>query len=136
VVDSLAYCMEKKDLELYAWCIMSNHVHLIIGTRGEEMQNILRDMKRHTSKQLLKAIENNPHESRTEWMLWMFKRAGKRNPNNEKYQFWQQHNNPIELFPPEMTRQKLDYVHNNPVEAGFVEQPWEYLYSSARNYQG
>ncbi len=40
VVDSLIYCIEHKDMELYAWCIMSSHVHLIMGTRGEEMQNI------------------------------------------------------------------------------------------------
>jgi putative transposase len=135
ILDSLKYCMEHKGLELYAWCIMSSHLHLIIGTSGAKMEDIMRDMKRHTSKTLLDAIKNNPTESRREWMMWMFERAGKRNPNNEKYQFWQQHNKPIELSNPEMTRQKLDYLHENPVEAGFVEHPWEYLYSSARDYQ-
>ena len=48
IVDSLKYCIGNKDLELYAWVIMSNHVHLIIGTRGEPMENILRDLKKHT----------------------------------------------------------------------------------------
>ncbi len=135
VVDSLQYCMENKGLLLYAWCIMSSHVHLIMGTKSEKMEHILRDMKRHTSKTLLAAIADNPTESRREWMLWMFERAGKRNPNNEHYQFWQQDNRPVELRNDEMARQKLDYVHNNPVEAGFVENAWEYLYSSARDYQ-
>jgi len=136
VVDSLQYCVANKGLQIYAWCIMSSHVHLIIGTVGDKMQDILRDMKRHTSKTILKAIEENPQESRKEWMLWMFKRAGKHNPNNEVYQFWQQHNHPIELWSNEIMDQKLEYIHNNPVEAGFVEEPWDYWYSSARDYAG
>ena len=134
VVDSLKYCMDEKGLELYAWCIMSSHVHLIIGTNGMKMEDILRDLKRHTSKTLLKAIQQNHRESRREWILWMFGRAGKKNPNNEKYQFWQQHNHPIELSTASIMHQKLDYLHNNPVEAGYVREPWEYLYSSAIDY--
>jgi REP element-mobilizing transposase RayT len=136
IVDSLKYCMEKKGLEVYAWCIMSSHVHLIIGTIGEKMEDIIRDHKRHTSNTILKAMSKNLEESRREWMLWMFERAGKKNPNNEKYQFWQQHNNPIELWNNEVMEQKLNYLHNNPVEAGIVEEAWEYLYSSARDYCG
>ncbi len=100
------------------------------------MEDILRDLKRYTSKAILKAIAEHPQESRKEWMLWMFERAGTRNPNNEKYQFWQQHNNPIELFSNEVMEQKLEYLHNNPVIAGIVPEPWEYLYSSARDYSG
>ena len=74
IVDSLKYCQQNKGLELYAWCIMSSHVHLIIGTVGSKMEDILRDLKRHTSKTILKAIEEHPQESRKEWMLWMFER--------------------------------------------------------------
>ena len=69
-------------------------------------------------------------------MLWMFEQAGTRNPNNEKYQFWQQHNHPIELFNWEVMQQKLEYLHQNPVVAGIVTEPWEYVYSSAGDYQG
>ncbi|OOQ61016.1 REP-associated tyrosine transposase [Mucilaginibacter pedocola] len=134
IVDSLKYCIEKKGLELYAWCIMSNHVHLIISTEKGNLSDIFRDMKRHTSKAILKAIEENAQESRREWMLWMFKRAGQHNPNNEVYQFWQQNNHPIELSTNEMMQQRLDYLHNNPVESGCVEYPPEYLYSSAKDY--
>jgi putative transposase len=116
--DSLKYCQKNKGLELYAWCIMSSHVHLIIGSIGEKMEDIMRDLKRHTSKALLKAISENPQESRREWMLWMFERAGERNSNNDKFQFWQQHNNPIELYNNDVMQQKMDYLHSNPVEAG------------------
>ena len=120
---------------MYAWCIMSNHVHLIISTTETgNLSGIIGDMKRHTSKTILKAIEENMQESRRDWMLWLFKRAGEYNSNNEKYQFWQQHNHPVQLSTQEMINQRLDYLHNNPVEAGIVSYPPEYLYSSAKDY--
>jgi len=132
LIDSIKYCIAHKGLELYAWVIMSNHVHMIIGTKDKPMQDILRDMKRHTSK----AIIDNTQESRREWMLWFFEREGKGNPNNEEYQFWQQGNRPIELWSNDVIDQKLDYLHNNPVVAGWVDEPEQYLYSSARDYAG
>ena len=134
LVESIKYCIENKGLVVYVWVIMSSHVHMIIGTKGEKMQDIIRDLKKHTSKAILKAIEENVQESRREWMLWMFERAGKKNGNNKKYQFWQQHNKPIELFDNKIISQKLDYLHNNPVEEGFVNEAHEYKYSSAIDY--
>jgi putative transposase len=136
IVDSIKYCIENKGLIVYAWIIMSSHVHMIIGTSKEPMENIIRDLKRHTSKALLKAVKENSVESRREWMLWMFERAGKKNRNNSKYQFWQQHNHPIELDNNVITDQKLAYLHNNPVEEGYVHEPNEYVYSSAIDYAG
>ncbi len=123
---------------MYAWCIMTSHVHLIIGTHGEKMENILRDLKSFTSTQLRKAIRDHPQESRREWRLWLMARAGQKNSNNSKsgFQFWQQDNRPIELSTNYMLRQRLDYLHRNPVEAGFVSSPEDYLYSSARDYCG
>ena len=69
-------------------------------------------------------------------MIWMFERTGKRNNNNKKYQFWQQHNQPIELNTNAKMEQKLDYLHNNPVAEGFVDETYEYKYSSAIDYSG
>jgi putative transposase len=66
IVESLKYCQANKGLELYAWCIMSSHVHLIMGTKDAKIENILRDMKRHTSKKILQAIAENNQESRRE----------------------------------------------------------------------
>jgi len=137
VVDSLNYCIENKGLEVYGWCIMTSHVHLIIGKSGDnKLEDIIRDMKRHTSKALLKAIQDNPQESRKDWLLWTFERAGKRNSNNTQFQFWQQHNHPIELDSNFLMDQKLNYIHNNPIEAGFVSNAEDYLYSSANEYSG
>ena len=96
----------------------------------------MRDFKSYTSGQMKSLIKNNPVESRREWMLWMMERAGKKNSNNNDWQFWQQDNHPIELNNESILRQKLNYLHNNPVEAGFVIKAEEYLYSSAVNYYG
>ena len=135
-VDSLRYCQQHKGLEIYAWCLMTNHAHLIISSEADNLSSILRDLKRHTAKAMLRAIEENQQESRREWMLWMFERAGRRNAHNTKYQFWQQENHPIELNTNDLQQQRLRYLHQNPVVAGFVDAPEDFLYSSARNYAG
>jgi putative transposase len=136
LLDSWKYCQNEKGLEIYGWCIMTSHVHMIIGTHGEKLENIMRDMKKHTSIQLRQAIQNNPVESRREWLLEMMAKAGKNNSQNLNFQLWQQDNHPIELFDYKILHQKLDYIHDNPVVAGIVEKPEDYLYGSARNYYG
>jgi hypothetical protein len=83
---------------------------------------------------MLEAIQENNRESRKEWLLWMFRLAGKRNSNIERFQFWQQHNKPIEIWSLKVFEQKLNYIHQNPIESGFVTEPYEWKYSSARNY--
>jgi len=135
LVESLSYCRKEKGLELFAYVIMTNHVHLIARAKeGFELSAIMRDFKKFTSKQILTAITENPQESRKEWMLQIFKKAGLYNSNNTNYQFWQQDNHPIELFKVETIEQKLHYIHNNPVVKCIVINPEDYMYSSARNY--
>lgn len=121
-------------MEVYAYCFMPSHVHFIFSSSNEDPSGVLRDFKRHTSKQLVKAIENNPQESRGECLLWMFERATKKKRNILERQFWQHHNKPIELWSTEVIKQKIDYIHNNPVEAGFVIEPTPWKYSSVRNF--
>jgi REP element-mobilizing transposase RayT len=134
VIESLKYCGEKKGLVIYAWCIMSNHVHLIISAKDNNVSDVLGDFKKFTSKQILKAIIEHAGESRREWMLQIFKKAGEANSRNTNYEFWQQDNQPKIIYTPDFGRQKLEYIHDNPVEAGIVEKAEEYCYSSARNY--
>ncbi|MFE7086512.1 transposase [Sphingobacterium spiritivorum] len=136
LLDSLAYCQKEKGLEIYAWCIMTSHVHLIIGTTGNKMEDILRDFKSYTSRMLRKEITENFQESRKEWLLWLMERAGKKNRNNKDFQLWQQNNHPIELWDNYMKDQKLEYLHQNPVASGFVSSAENYIYSSARDYVG
>jgi len=137
LVDSLKYCQKEKGLEIFAWCLMTNHFHLVVRAKdGFLLPNIFRDFKKFTSKELLKAIAENDQESRQERWLALFARAGKYNSNNSKYQFWRQDNRPIELFSNKVIDQKVEYIHNNPVEAGFVDSAKKYRLSSAIDYAG
>jgi hypothetical protein len=97
---------------------------------------VLGRIKEHTSKQIVKAIVENIQESRKEWLLWMFRRAGAKSSNTKQYQFWQHNNHPIELWSADVIEQKAEYIHNNPVESGFVSEPWHWKYSSAIDYSG
>ena len=115
---------------------MTSHIHMIIGTENGNLSDIVRDLKSFTSRQIRKNLEASTSESRREWMLWMFGRAGKKNERNIDYQFWMQHNHPIELSTREMTLQRLNYIHKNPVEIGFVEKEEEWLHSSCGDYYG
>jgi len=136
-LDSLRYCQKHKGLDLCAYCIMSSHVHLIVGRNGEEpIEGIIRDIKKFTSVKFIEAIEELQEESRRELLLYLFGRAGKYNVNNKNYQVWQQHSHPLEINTNEKADRFLHYIHYNPVVAGIVLSPEEYLYSSASNYAG
>jgi REP element-mobilizing transposase RayT len=118
IVESLRHCQQHKGLDLFAWCIMSNHVHLIArASEGHKLQDILRDHKKFTSKALLHAIAENPQESRREWLLQHFRLPEGGN------QVWQHDLHPIWLRRLDIIQQKLRYIHRNPVEEGLVEEP-------------
>ena len=136
IVDNLNYCVDEKVMEIFASVIMPSHMHLVFRSLREKPEDLLGAFKSVTSRKLIKLIEENGQESRREWMLNAFRKAGAANSNNTNYQFWQQHNKPIELWSLPVIDQKIHYTHQNPVEAGFVENDYEYLYSSARDYCG
>jgi len=114
---------------------MTNHVHIILSSEKGLLSDTIRDMKSHTSKKILDSV-HEPGESRRSWMLNLFGFAATRHKRNSKYQLWTHDNHPIELISNHFFDQKLEYIHNNPVEAGIVENAHEYLYSSARDYCG
>jgi len=110
-------------------------MHCILSSKIGKLSDTVREFKTHTSKEIIASMHEDP-ESRREWMLPLFERRGLANSRNKTYQFWKQSNHPIELHTNHFIDQKLDYIHNNPVVAGWVEKPEEYLYSSAKNYVG
>nr|MBP6315518.1 transposase [Chitinophagaceae bacterium] len=115
LITSWKHCIDHKGLEIYGWCIMTSHVHMIIGSNKNKLEDIVRDMKKHTSEQMKYAIRNNKNESRREWMLGMMQDAGKANNNNANFQFWIQNSHPIVLDKIEIAWQRLEYIHNNPI---------------------
>ena len=134
MLESLNLCIQKKGLVAYAWIIMTNHVHLIISSHDNKIAEIVRDIKKFTSRQIIELIAQNPKESRKEWMLNIFSFVGKGNKSNTNFQFWKQDYHPIELNTTEILEQRLLYLHENPVRSGLVWEPWHYKYSSAIDY--
>jgi REP element-mobilizing transposase RayT len=121
LIASLKYCQKEKGMQIVAWCIMTNHMHLIFRTTGSfQPQLVLGDFKRFTSKKIVKAIKEHPKESRREYLLDHFKKAAAKASNVDKYQFWRHDNKPIELWSTKVIQEKIAYVHNNPVDAGLV----------------
>ena len=68
LIENLKYCQREKGLQVHAYVIMSNHVHLILSTVKIPLQDIIRDYKKYTAKKIIEAIDS-PQESRREWML-------------------------------------------------------------------
>ncbi|MDX1685411.1 MAG: transposase [Saprospiraceae bacterium] len=135
IIDSLAYCRKNKGLRLWAYVVMSNHLHIIISSTRSDLSGVLRDFKRHTSSNILQTMCGRI-ESRFYWMKERFETASLRHSRNKGLQFWTHENRAIHLWSRKWIFQKLNYIHMNPVKAGLVARPEDWLYSSARNYSG
>ncbi|MCV9387121.1 REP-associated tyrosine transposase [Reichenbachiella ulvae] len=136
IMDSLRFCIEEKGLVLYAYVIMSNHVHLIVRSKNEELSSTIRDLKRYTSKMIFEQLSKDSNESRKNWLLWIFKSQGAKSNSNRNFKVWQHENHPVILDSNSIQDQKLNYIHLNPVRAGICRSPEDYVYSSADAYAG
>ena len=137
-LNSVKYCQKNKGLEIYSWCIMPNHVHLIIGTKGKmKLEDIIRDLKSFTSRSINLVLNKMSEFDLTagEW-LNLFVRTGVKNSKNKDFQLWQNHYHGVELSTNVMMEQRLNYIHNNPVKAGLIDSPENWKWSSAVDYFG
>jgi putative transposase len=135
LIESFKYSQKEKGLLIYAYVIMTNHVHMIVSAdEGKRLSDILRDMKKFTAKEILHSIENEAGESRKDWLLHLFKYYGKYNKNVKTYQFWEHDNHAVEVWSDKVIGTKINYIHDNPVRAGIVRKQEDYIYSSASNY--
>ena len=137
VVKSFNSCIREKDLSVHAWVIMSSHVHCILGSKGGKLANLVKEFKRNTAVSLLECILLEP-ENRREWMLQVFHNSARRHERKHDYQVWNREIHALMIDPlvPSMKKEKMNFIHENPVRAGFVYKPENYLYSSARDYAG
>jgi putative transposase len=136
IIQNLRFCQEQKGLIVYAYVIMSNHLHLIVRVKESNQQglgDVIRDFKKFTAKSIWKTIHDYP-ESRRDWLSFVLKYYGKYHSTNKGFQIWIHGNHPVLLFSEKVIWQKIHYIHENPVRQGIVEYPSDYLFSSARNY--
>ena len=135
IIASIKFCQIEKGLLVYAWVIMSNHLHMIISCNGEnKLSNIIRDFKKFTSRKIVLAIEKNQVESRKRWLVHLLRRgaAGVKS----EIAFWRDDNHPEEIYSSEFFFIKMEYIHDNPVKAGYVSIPEHWVWSSAGDFYG
>ena len=133
IIDFLKHCQTKKGLVIHAWCIMCSHLHLIVSSKQDKLENVLRDFKTFTSKAIAKQLAAG-NDSRKEWILPLFKAEAAKIKRVDGYKVWQDGNHPIQLDTNKMLDERLNYLHQNPVEQGFVYKAEDYVYSSAKDY--
>lgn len=179
IVESLDFCRRKKGLRIYAWVLMTNHLHLILShdVDNKHLASVIGDFKKFTSKAVIQAIIDNPKESRRRWLLAHFEEThivsnpdavcarskfnhghyipveernhpslenvkddsmdyAKSPPaqHDKSYHLWQRGYDSYCIYNIKHLRQKIDYLHANPVRAGIVDHPRDYRHSSYRNY--
>jgi len=130
VLDSLRYLQDQNRLTLYGFVILENHLHLIASS--DDLAKEIGDFKSFTARQLIDYFE----EKRVTMILKQFAYHKSRHKTDRQYQLWQEGCHPELIQDEEMMRQKLEYIHYNPVKRGYVDDPTHWRYSSARNYAG
>jgi putative transposase len=135
LIKNMIYCRKNKELIIGAFVIMTNHMHVIWKSRRGKMSDTLRDFKSYCTKELIAAI-NSENESRENWLLHLFHFYANKTNQNKEFKIWTSDNHPEEITTAEFLMTKLKYIHENPVRAGWVSEPEDYLYRSAANYAG
>ncbi len=127
IVESLYFLQKDKRIVLYAFVIMSNHIHLIWQPYGEHLpKRIQHSFLKYTAQQIKFNLLKN---DRVELKRYKVDAA------DREYQLWERNSLSIELYHEKVFLQKLNYLHANPVKAGLCSYPEEYKYSSARFYE-
>ena len=129
LLDSLRH-LSTEGLKIYAYVILENHMHII--AQSADLRHDVGRFKSYTAKQILAYLKENQVKTVLDQLVF-YKKAHK---NDRGYQFWQEGVHPEWIQSDEMIRQKIAYIHNNPVSRGYVDEPEHWRYSSARNYVG
>jgi putative transposase len=128
VTEAFDYCRKHKELKLYGWVIMPNHFHAVV--QATELSRVMADLKKFTARRLIAQLEIE----RKEWLLKILRDFRLSHKHESTYQVWQEGFHPQALYSDETISQKLEYLQNNSVRAGFVAAPEHWRYSSAHEW--
>jgi len=134
ILESLKFCQKEKGLIIHCWCIMPNHIHLIISRSKPEftLGNIIRDFKKFTAKDIIRQLDDSNLAHK--YYVNIFRRKASQIKRNKNFKVWKDGSHPILLDTNFLIDQKLEYIHYNPVKANLCEAPEDYVWSSARDY--
>lgn len=126
IIESMTFLSKADRVNIYAFVIMPNHIHLIWQIMGEhQRESVQRDFLKYTAQQILKILRNE--KSRLQRGLLV-------HAKDRKFQIWERNSLSIPLWSDKVMWQKLEYIHYNPVKAGMCLYPEDYKYSSATFY--
>ena len=131
IIESLSFIQSSHRLTLYAYVIMRDHLHLIVSSERDLSEEI-RHFKSFTARQIIDALKGSNARS----ILAQLRVNKLRHKKDSEYQIWQEGSHPELIQGYEMMREKIQYIHANPVRAGLVENPIDWPYSSAGTYEG
>ena len=130
IFESWRFLQEQRKIHIHGYVCLENHIHWIAS--GQDLPEQIRNFKSFTARKILDGLKRDGFESVLNELAF-FKLQHK---EKQRFQLWQEGNHPQEIQSEAMMLQKLDYIHQNPVQRGYVDRPEDWRYSSARNYSG
>lgn len=127
VVESMRFIVNDNRVIIYGFVIMPNHIHAIWQMKaGKNREDVQRDFLKHTAQEIKADMIRNRTSMLNDFLV---------NAKDRKYQMWERNALSVDLWSEKVLVQKLKYIHENPVRAGFCKYPEEYKYSSALLYK-
>ena len=130
LLDSWSFLQREGRLTVFAYVVLENHIHFIAAS--DQLSKEIGDFKSYTARRLIDLLKSANAKTLLDQLA--FRKA--LHKNDRDYQFWQEGSHPQQISSDEIMRQKIEYIHYNPVKRGYVDDPTHWRYSSARNYAG
>ncbi|MCA9112781.1 MAG: transposase [Planctomycetaceae bacterium] len=130
VFESWRFLQRERDFKLFAYVILENHLHLIAS--APELADAMKSFKSYTARRIIDRLK----ELSATTLLDQLRAHKLRHKINSEFQVWQEGIHAQQIESEDVMWQKIEYIHNNPVKRGYIEDPVHWRYSSARNYAG
>lgn len=130
ILNSWKFLRLDSGLQLYGYVILENHLHCI--AHSTDLSRDIRRFRSYTARQIIDHLQT----AKAFGLLSRLKSAKKIHKSDREYQLWQERVHAELIMSDDMMRQKLEYIHSNPIQRGYVDLPEHWRYSSARNYAG
>lgn len=127
VADAFNEARSSGGIMIFAYVIMPDHTHLLTDNT-RKMADVLRFMNGISARRAIDYLKTNGYESS------LAKLRIQERKDRQKYSLYEHHPNAMRITGEEAFMQKVNYIHLNPVRAGLVSHPDDYLYSSARQW--
>ena len=128
ILDSWRFLQKERGFKLFAYVILENHIHLIAS--APDISGVMQSFKSYTARQIVDLLKSRGSET----LLRQLSATKLNHKTDSTYQIWQEGSHPQQIQGDDMMWQKIEYIHNNPVLRGFVDDPLHWRWSSARNY--